>query len=93
MNGASPKLQRAARAFLLRQVAENGVEEAARVLRELADALEWIEARTADERASRAAGPEQPNWLHWRATKRTIPPRLIPYDCRTDRGRRRSTID
>ena len=36
---ASPKLQRAARAFLLRLVAENGVEGAARVLRELADEL------------------------------------------------------
>ena len=33
MNGASPKLQRAARAFLLRLVAENGIDEAVRVLR------------------------------------------------------------
>ena len=39
---ASPKLQRAARAFLLRLVAENGIEEATRVLRELADEIEAL---------------------------------------------------
>jgi hypothetical protein len=51
---ASPKLQRAARAFLLRLVAENGTEEAARVLRDIADELEGLRA-TADER---------PRWSH-----------------------------
>ena len=35
-------MQRAARAFLLRLVAENGVEEAARALRELADEFERL---------------------------------------------------
>jgi len=39
---ASPKLQRAARAFLLRLVAENGSDEAARALRDLADELEAL---------------------------------------------------
>ena len=39
---ASLKLQRAARAFLLRLVAENGIEEAARVLRHLADKIERL---------------------------------------------------
>ena len=39
---ASPKLQRAAGAFLLRLVAENGVEGAARVLCELADEIEGL---------------------------------------------------
>ena len=41
---APPTLQRAARAFLLRLVAENGIEEAARVLRDLADELEGLPA-------------------------------------------------
>ena len=49
---ASPKLQRAAKAFLLRLVTENRVEEAKRVLRELADELEWLEAERAAELAS-----------------------------------------
>ena len=40
---AFPKLQRAARAFLLRLAAENGVEEAAPILRRLADEIEWLE--------------------------------------------------
>jgi len=44
-----PKLQRAARAFLLRLVAENGIEEAARVLRELADQLERLPDRYDEE--------------------------------------------
>ena len=39
---ASPKLQRAARTFLLRLVAENGSDEAARALRDLADELEAL---------------------------------------------------
>ena len=39
---ASPKLQRAAKAFLMRLVAENGIEEAARALRELADEIEGL---------------------------------------------------
>jgi len=42
MKTASPTLQRAASAFLLRLVAENGVEEAARVLPELADEIEAL---------------------------------------------------
>jgi len=37
-------LQRAARAFLLRLVAENGIEGAARVLRDLADEIEGLPA-------------------------------------------------
>jgi len=45
---ASPKLQRAGRAFLLRLVCENGPERAARVLRDLADELEMLGA---DQRA------------------------------------------
>jgi len=40
--GASPKLQKAGRRFLLRLVAENGPEAAAAVLRDLADELEWL---------------------------------------------------
>jgi len=43
MNAASPKLQRAARAFLRRLVAESGTDEAARLLRELADEIEGLE--------------------------------------------------
>jgi len=39
---ASPKLQRAARAFLLRLVAENGIEETARAPRELAKEIEGL---------------------------------------------------
>jgi len=38
----SAKLQRAARALLLRLVAENGVEEAAAILRSMADELEGL---------------------------------------------------
>ena len=49
---ASPRLQPAARGFLLRLVAENGIEEATRVLRELDDELEWLEAERAAELAS-----------------------------------------
>ena len=48
---ASLKLQRAARAFLLRLVAENGIEEAARVLRDLADELERLPALADDDAA------------------------------------------
>jgi hypothetical protein len=52
----SPKLQKAERAFLLRLIAENGTEEAARILRDLADELEGL----ADEqiRAERAGLPD-----------------------------------
>ena len=39
---ASPNLQRVAKAFLLRLVAENGVDEAAKALRDLADELEAL---------------------------------------------------
>jgi len=39
---ASPNLQSVVRALLLRPVAENGSEAAARVLRELADELEGL---------------------------------------------------
>ena len=42
-NRASPKLQHAAKAFVLRLVAENGLEEAARVLRDLADEVRGLE--------------------------------------------------
>jgi len=35
-----PKLQRAARAFLVRLACENGIEKAAEILRRLADELE-----------------------------------------------------
>lgn len=41
---ASPKLQRAGRAFLLRLVAENGPDEAARALRSLSDEVEGLSA-------------------------------------------------
>jgi hypothetical protein len=40
---ASPKLQRAARVFLLRRVAENVPEEAAAILRRLTDEIESLE--------------------------------------------------
>jgi len=42
MESASPKLQRAGRAFLLRLVAEHGPQAAAQVLRELADEIEGL---------------------------------------------------
>ena len=48
MENASPKLQRAARAFLLRLVAENGIEEAAATLRRLADTLEELPGTLGD---------------------------------------------
>jgi len=57
MSAASPKLQRAAKAFLLRLVTENRVEEAKRVLRELADELECLEAERAAELARRDRDP------------------------------------
>jgi len=38
----SPKMQRACRAFLLRLVAENGTDEAAQILRRLADEIEGL---------------------------------------------------
>ena len=44
---ASPKLQRAAHAFLLRLVAENGMDEAARVMREL-EGLPALHAEASD---------------------------------------------
>ena len=61
MNYSSPKLQRAGRAFLLRLVAENGVEEAARVLRELADELEELDRkeRTAMEAETSVPAPNE----------------------------------
>jgi len=40
---ASPKMQRAGTAFLLRLVAENGIDEAARALHEFADDIEGLE--------------------------------------------------
>jgi len=51
MDAPSPKLQKAARAFLLRLVVENGIEEAARVLRDLADELERLPALADDDAA------------------------------------------
>jgi plasmid stabilization system protein ParE len=39
---ASPKLQRAGRTFLLRLVAENGPEEAARILRDIASEIKEL---------------------------------------------------
>ena len=49
MKSALPKMQRAARAFLLRLAGENGIEEAARVLREPAGKLEGLPELYADE--------------------------------------------
>ena len=46
---AAPELQRAAKAFLLRLVAENGGEEAAAILHRLADELEGLPELYADE--------------------------------------------
>ena len=54
---ASPKLQRVARAFLLRLVAENGVEEAACAVRELADELEGLPALLDDAPGKVASEP------------------------------------
>ena len=46
---ASPKLQKAGRAFLLRLVAEYGTEAAARVLRDLADEVANLPAIHGEE--------------------------------------------
>jgi len=48
MNGTSPKLQRTTRTFLLRLVAENGIEDAAHVLRGLADKIEGLAEEEGD---------------------------------------------
>jgi len=54
---ASPKLQRAARTFLLRLVAENGIEEAAATLRRLADELEGLPGTIDDAEGLRNRHP------------------------------------
>jgi hypothetical protein len=46
---ASPKLQKAGRAFLLRLVAENGAEEAARILRDMAEEVADLPAMLREE--------------------------------------------
>ena len=52
-----PKLQRAARAFLVRLAGENGIEEAAEILRRLADELEGLPGTIDDAEGLRNRHP------------------------------------
>jgi hypothetical protein len=54
------KLHIAGRSFLLRLVATHGPTEAARILRQLADELEWLRDDEGDLQGDPMADPQRP---------------------------------